>query len=202
VIGYAIRGSESPAVMTWVQRPQIGPSARDDAQIYYQVNLPAGETVSLVQFLKLHAYTNGAGAARFANWLDEMSVFNTFNTGSPYFQNLTSNKVMNWVIPSEVIVQKPKIVPPSMPLQVRAKAFGVRAINISWQKPTTSGTNQLSKFQIFRNGILIATVPATVRTYRDRNLEPDQSYTYRLVAFAGNLKSDSSKNSSSIFPRE
>jgi len=95
-----------------------------------------------------------------------------------------------------------KIVLPAAPARVTAKPEGRKAIKVEWALPTSFGTGRIMKYEIYRNGLRIATIDSNKRYFIDRALEPSQSYTYRIVSVGTQGNSIKSQQSSSIFPRK
>ena len=95
-----------------------------------------------------------------------------------------------------------KIVLPSAPPRVTAKSIGRSSIRIDWALPTTPGTGRIMKYEIYRNGIKVATVNSNVRYFVDTKLDASQSYTYRIVSVGTQGNSIKSTSTSSIFPRK
>lgn len=100
-----------------------------------------------------------------------------------------------------VIEIAPKVVLPAAPNRVMVKRATRSALQVEWTQPTTAGTGKIMRYEIYRNGKKIATVPATKRSYRDAGLDSTQSYTYRIVTIGSQGKSIKSVNSQSVFPR-
>lgn len=95
-----------------------------------------------------------------------------------------------------------KVVLPAAPARVAVKPNGKAAFSIEWPIPTTPGTGKITGYEIYRNGKKIATVSPSTRKYRDKNLDPNQSYTYRIVTIATQGKSIKSISSPSLFPKK
>lgn len=95
-----------------------------------------------------------------------------------------------------------KVVLPAAPARVTVKRAGKAAFNLEWPVPTTAGTGKITGYEIYRNGKKIATVSTNTRKYRDKNLDPNQSYTYRIVTIATQGKSIKSISSPSLFPKK
>jgi predicted outer membrane repeat protein len=102
---------------------------------------------------------------------------------------------------ADQVVIAPKVVLPSAPATVNIKAEGRKAIRVNWTAPKTTGTGKILRYEIYRNGKKVATLPASARTYLDRNLDSRQSYTYRIVTVGSQGNSVKSLNTKSIFPR-
>lgn len=102
---------------------------------------------------------------------------------------------------ADQVVIAPKVVLPSSPASVSIKAEGRRAIRINWTAPKTSGTGKVLNYEIYRNGKKIATVSSSARTFIDRNLDSNQSYSYRILTVGSQGKSIKTPNTKAIFPR-
>lgn len=95
-----------------------------------------------------------------------------------------------------------KVVLPTAPARVAVRSAGKAAFYIEWPMPTTPGTGKIIGYEIYRNGKKIATVSSNTRKYRDTKLDPNQSYTYRIVTIATQGKSIKSISSPSLFPKK
>lgn len=100
-----------------------------------------------------------------------------------------------------IIDVAPKVVLPAAPNRVSVKRVGKSALKIEWTAPVTAGTGKIIRYEIYRNGKKIATIPASARSYRDSGLDSQQSYTYRVVTVGTQGKSIKSINSQAVFPR-
>lgn len=101
----------------------------------------------------------------------------------------------------DIVPMVKKIVLPSAPGRVNAKNEGRKAIRVEWTLPTSAGTGRITKYEIYRNGLKIATIASNKRYYIDRGLDSNQSYTYQIVSVGTQGNSIKSQQSSSIFPR-
>lgn len=70
---------------------------------------------------------------------------------------------------------------PSAPRNLSAEG-GIGYINLSWDAPTNSGTDEVSEYRIYRNGTPIATVPASRLWYNDTDVHGGINYTYQVTA--------------------
>ncbi len=70
---------------------------------------------------------------------------------------------------------------PSAPLNISVES-GNGYVNVSWKMPKLDGLYNVTYFHIYRNGKLIATVPASQQWYNDTNVTPGQTYTYYITA--------------------
>jgi hypothetical protein len=80
--------------------------------------------------------------------------------------------------------------PPSVPVGVSVTIVNPNQVEISWSAST--GNAGISGYGIYRDGVLLATVPGTNLTYTDATAKPGVSYTYTVDAF------DSSGNKSAV----
>ncbi len=55
-------------------------------------------------------------------------------------------------------------------------------VNLTWNMPVGNGSSEIVSFRIYRNGTLIATVPATQLWYNDTNVSNGITYTYYVTA--------------------
>ncbi|ADD09018.1 right-handed parallel beta-helix repeat-containing protein [Candidatus Aciduliprofundum boonei] len=70
---------------------------------------------------------------------------------------------------------------PSHPFNLNAKT-GNGYVNLSWNQPLCNGSSNITLYKIYRNGTLIATVPATQLWYNDTNVVPGVNYSYYVTA--------------------
>ena len=70
---------------------------------------------------------------------------------------------------------------PSAPQNLQARA-GNRYVNLTWSVPADDGGSAITEYRIYRNGSLIATVPASQLWYNDTNVSNGVSYTYYVTA--------------------
>lgn len=78
----------------------------------------------------------------------------------------------------------------SHPLNLLAVA-GNGYVNLSWKAPAY-GNNTVTAYRIYRNGVLIDTVPALWLWYNDANVVNGQNYTYYVTAVNSVGESDKS----------
>ena len=71
--------------------------------------------------------------------------------------------------------------PPLAPRNLHVVA-GNGYVNLTWQKPLGNGSSPIKEYCIYRNGTLIATVPATHLWYNDTNVTNGITYTYYVTA--------------------
>jgi fibronectin type 3 domain-containing protein len=93
-------------------------------------------------------------------------------------------------------VNNPDVTPPNAPIGLAATPTNPTTINLSWSPASDTGSNQtgVSKYNVLRNGVVIAQTVAT--TYTDSNRTSDTMYIYAVQAVDG--ASNTSANSSSV----
>ena len=85
-------------------------------------------------------------------------------------------------------VTTPDVTAPNIPTGLTATAVSSSQINLSWQAATDNvGT---TGYNIYRNGVLLATVTGT--SYQDTGLAASTAYSYKVLAF------DASGNTSAV----
>ena len=72
---------------------------------------------------------------------------------------------------------------PSRPAGLSASAVSGRQIDLSWSASTDN--RGVRGYSIYRNGVLVDTVPKDVLNYSDTELKPATQYKYRVDAFDG-----------------
>ncbi len=55
-------------------------------------------------------------------------------------------------------------------------------MNLTWNAPENDGGLTITEYRIYRNGSLIATVPASQPWFKDTNVVNGQTYTYYVTA--------------------
>ena len=96
--------------------------------------------------------------------------------------------------PTRIAISAPLPLPPSAASFIGKRIkndFGLVKeyfIELHWNASTSSN---LQGYYLYRNGILIATLPATSLSFEDHNLNKDQFYTYSLQSFNSNGASTS-----------
>ncbi len=73
------------------------------------------------------------------------------------------------------------VFPPSSPLNLTAKA-GDGYVNLTWKAPADNGGSAISQYKIYRNGTVIATVPANQLWYNDTSVKNGVTYIYYVTA--------------------
>ncbi|NPA75378.1 MAG: hypothetical protein GXO25_04780 [Euryarchaeota archaeon] len=74
-----------------------------------------------------------------------------------------------------------KVFVPSAPTELTAHA-GTGYVYISWNSPIDDGGSPVTSYRIYRNGVVIATVPAYQHDFNDTGVEGGQTYTYYVIA--------------------
>ena len=69
---------------------------------------------------------------------------------------------------------------PSAPTGLRATLVSSEQVVLSWEPATDDFA--VTSYEILRDGVVIATVPGTTRSFTDSTLQPDQTYSYQVVA--------------------
>ena len=91
-----------------------------------------------------------------------------------------------------VLAVHPWLHPPVLqPAGLAVQGKTTRSLTIDWSGPATGPLPD--KYEILRDGTVIATVPGTVTHYTDRGLAPDSPYFYRLIAVRGGKRSPVSR---------
>lgn len=173
-------------------QPQIDPSYLDSAPVIaIESDSIAADAVDLdvliTKFQELNLSVSGLTTRDQRGF----SRRNKYDSGAYEFGERTE----------KVVVVVSKVVLPAAPSRLSVKSEGRRSIKIQWSKPTTSGTGKILRYEVYRNNVKIATVPSTQFEFRDKQLDPNQSYSYRLVTIGTQGKSIKSKSSPAIFPR-
>ena len=70
---------------------------------------------------------------------------------------------------------------PLPPQNLKAN-IGNGYVNLTWTAPADDGGSAITEYKIYRNGALIATVPASQLWYNDTNVVNGQTYTYYVTA--------------------
>jgi hypothetical protein len=98
--------------------------------------------------------------------------------------------------PLSAVVSATTPVPPAAPANVLAQpGSGIGQIRITWSPPPSNGGSPVTKYQIYRADMLIATINAPVSTFTDSGRQVLQSYTYRVSA--SNAVGEGAKSSGS-----
>jgi fibronectin type 3 domain-containing protein len=69
---------------------------------------------------------------------------------------------------------------PSAPTGLRATLVSSQQVALSWDAATDDYA--VTSYEILRDGVVIGTVPGTTRTFLDNTPQPDQTYSYQVVA--------------------
>jgi fibronectin type 3 domain-containing protein len=93
-----------------------------------------------------------------------------------------------------VTINNPDTTPPSVPANVKASATNATTVNLTWNASTDSGTNAtgVAKYNVLRNGIVIAQLTGTSYTDLAAIASTAYSYTVQAVDAAGNVSANSS----------
>ena len=81
--------------------------------------------------------------------------------------------------------------PPTAPQDLQA-SFSTDYVNLTWNIPLGNGSSPLTAYRIYRNGTLLATVPATQLWYNDSNVKEGFTYLYYVTAVNSVGESDKS----------
>ncbi len=88
---------------------------------------------------------------------------------------VNSKSVSVWVQSADIVIDT---TPPSVPLGAVVSGKTDTSVTLAWQ-PSSDNTG-VASYNVFRNGVKIATTATT--TYRDYSLNPSQSYSYTISA--------------------
>jgi hypothetical protein len=83
------------------------------------------------------------------------------------------------------------VIAPLPPRNLQAEE-GNGYVNLTWEEPLDNGTSDMTEYRIYRNGTLIATVPATQLWYNDTDVANGVTYTYYVTAVNSAGESDKS----------
>jgi len=81
--------------------------------------------------------------------------------------------------PSNIVYATPMTIP-TAPQNLQARA-GNGYVNLSWEVPSDNGGSVITGYRVYRNGTLIAIVPATQLWYNDTKVENGVNYTYYVT---------------------
>lgn len=70
---------------------------------------------------------------------------------------------------------------PLPPRNLKAEV-GIEYINLTWDNPLANGSSPIVGYKIYRNGTLIAIVPASQLYYNDTSVIDGVKYTYYVTA--------------------
>jgi hypothetical protein len=150
---------------------------------------PVWMTAGVSKTFTLYFYENGGGAYIFLYW--------DLGNGLEFIpQSAYEIKPVN---SGPVKAQTTQTAQP--PKGISAVSDGRNALRVQWSRPTGSGSAKVLRYEIYRNGSKVASVPGNQFFYRDKGLDPTQSYSYRVVSVTAKGRSASSSSSSSMFPR-
>ena len=74
-----------------------------------------------------------------------------------------------------------KYAPPTPPMNLTAVA-GNGYVNLSWERPLVNGTSNLTKYNLYRNGVLISSLSPDVLNYNDTDVVNGETYSYYITA--------------------
>ncbi len=86
----------------------------------------------------------------------------------------TSTIVTNWTLGS----LSSSLTTPDSPRNFKATTVSTTQINLTWQPVLQNAT----EYRLYRNSVLIATLPITAASYQSTGLTPDTFYSYTLIA--------------------
>jgi hypothetical protein len=139
------------------------------------------------------AYSSDANPATFGALKFTLSA----NSASFSYVNTAGTTLDSGVIPCQQSTQAAPL--PGGPVEVLAAAVNPNQVQISWSAP--AGNSALSGYSIYRDGVLLATVPENILTYTDTTVQPGITYNYSVEANdpAGE-KSDASAAAPVVMP--
>ena len=109
-------------------------------------------------------------------WYNDTEVVN----GENYSYYVTAVNSVGESKPSNTVYAIPMTVP--TPPQNLVADAGNGYVNLSWNASVDDGGSAITEYKIYRNGTLIATVPATQLWYNDTNVVNGVNYTYYVTA--------------------
>ncbi len=187
----------------------VPPPASDTTKPTVSITTPANNaTVSGVVTATASASDN-VGITKVDFSLDGASTPAMTDTASPYNYSFDSKTLGNGshTITAKaydaagnstsstitVTVNNPDTTPPSTPANLRATAANATTVNLTWNASTDSGTNAtgVAKYNVLRNGIVIA--QTTTTSYTDTSAVANTTYSYTVQAQdnAGNVSGSS-----------
>jgi fibronectin type 3 domain-containing protein len=100
-------------------------------------------------------------------------------------------------IVSQQVIDSPDVTAPSVPTNLTATAVSTSQINLSWNASTDNAS--VAGYQVFRDGVFVATSTAT--TYSDTGLTASTLYSYTVTAFdpSVNISAESAPASATTF---
>jgi len=128
------------------------------------------------------------GAPAYASWYDPSNGTFTAIPGSPLANAGTrgftppgtdSDGDGDWVLVLEASGVPPDAQAPSVPTGLGAPTVAATQLTLSWTASTDNVA--VAGYQIYRDGTLIRTTPAT--SYTDTSLNPSTTYAYTVAAF-------------------
>jgi chitodextrinase len=128
------------------------------------------------------------GAPAYGSWYDPTNATFTAIAGSPLANTGTRNFAPpgdnsagdgDWVLVLEATGVPPDSEPPSVPVGLAASNVLSSQLTISWT-PSTDNVG-VAGYEVYRNGVLIHTTPAS--SYTDSGLSANTTYAYTVAAF-------------------
>ncbi len=181
IAGYADSRDNYPLKHTSVRLVPLAPinlmAKAGKGYVNLTWNAPRGNGTSPVT--SYHVYRNGSLLITLrANQLyyNDTSVIN----GVTYTYYITAVNSAGESNKSDEVQATP-LCAPTAPLNLRAKSES-NYINLTWDIPSSDGGCPITAYKIYRNGTLIATVPANCLYYRDTDVINGQKYTYYVTA--------------------
>ena len=92
--------------------------------------------------------------------------------------NDCDESVYDFVVQGQKVIPIPPLPVPSVPVNFTATTISTTQINLSWQPITQN----ITSYRLYRNSVLIATLPVTAVSYQNIDLRPDTFYSFTLIA--------------------
>lgn len=154
-------------------------------------------SASIWHLIELHARVGTSGLVEL--WIDGNRVtdlsmtanLGTSNIGRFYVGDPATPRTFQFAVDDSVVTSSPDVVPPTSPTNVTAAALSGRRVNLSWSASTDDVG--ITAYQVYRSGILVATVGGTATGWADAGISANSAYTYAIAAQdpAGNLSAKS-----------
>jgi Bacterial Ig domain/Right handed beta helix region/Fibronectin type III domain len=99
-----------------------------------------------------------------------------------------------------VNVNNPDITPPNAPANLSATATNPTTVNLSWNTSTDPGSSStgVTKYNVLRNGTVIAQVDAPATSYTDNDLAANTNYSYVIQAVDGAGNTSTNSNDANV----
>jgi hypothetical protein len=186
-----------------------GGSGSDTTKPTVSIAAPAnGSTVSGIVTSTATA-SDDVGVTKVGFYLDNASTPAISDTSSPYNYSFDSKTLKNGshtitakaydaagnssTASTTFTVNNADTTPPSSPGSVKATASSATSVNLGWNASTDSGPNAtgVAKYNVLRNGAVIAQVTTT--SYTDTSVVASTAYSYVIQAIdgAGNVSANS-----------